>query len=133
MRDYTAGAHPLDPNDYDWQHAFECCGPPEDGEYGFNSPDVRRAHPQDTATSLAPFQRSDVELISAYSEGENDGPEWLCMGKLKDGRWFVLSAGCDYTGWDCQSGGSASVADDAATVVAFGLTDEQCARLAVSK
>lgn len=133
MRNQTAGEHPLDPNSYDWRYAFQCCGSvegePENEDYAFNTPDVRHAHPQDTETSLAPFQRADVEEVRAYEEGENDGPDWLCVGKLKDGRWFCLSAGCDYTGWDCQSGGSATVASDYTTLLAFGITDEQARRL----
>lgn len=52
------------------------------------------------------YSISDVEEIIAMAEGENDGADWIIFGKLKDGRWFTLSAGCDYTGWDCQAGGS---------------------------
>lgn len=63
-------------------------------------------------------------------DGENDGEEWLCVGRLKDGRWFILSAGCDYTGWDCQSGGQASVAVSFETLRRKGITDEQARRLA---
>lgn len=136
-RDEILDEHPLDPESYDWRKAFECCGPPEtDPDDGYswgadNDPDVRRAHPQDDTTSLEPFGRDAVEEIKAYANGENDGADWLCVGKLKDGRWFCLSAGCDYTGWDCQSGGSASVAPDYPTLAGYGLTDEQCRRLAL--
>jgi hypothetical protein len=139
MRDQVHDEHPLASDSYDWRKAFECCGPPEtDPEDGYawsadNDPDVRRANPQDDTTSLDPFQRSDVEEIKAYANGENDMAAWLCVGKLKDGRWFVLSAGCDYTGWDCRSGGSASVAPDYATLAAYGLTDEECRRLALRR
>lgn len=122
--------HPLDADSYDWRMAFQCCGPAEDDDYAHNSPDVRRAHPQDTTTSLAPFARADVEKVEAYSEGEHDGADWLCVGRLKDGRWFLLSAGCDYTGWDCQSGGQATVAPSFDTLLHSGITDEQRRRLA---
>lgn len=51
------------------------------------------------------FDIADVASITAFREGENDGANWLMYGTLKDGRHFYLSAGCDYTGWDCQAGG----------------------------
>ena len=31
---------------------------------------------------------------------ENLQRAWVIAGKTNDGRWFCLSAGCDYTGWD---------------------------------
>lgn len=46
------------------------------------------------------LDREDVASIIAMEEGENDGANWIMIGKLKDGRYFWLSAGCDYTGWD---------------------------------
>ena len=50
--------------------------------------------------STAKFDREDVESIFAIAEGKNDGPDWVCAGQLIDGRWFIIRAGCDYTGWD---------------------------------
>lgn len=52
------------------------------------------------------FAREDVAEIHGIREGENDGASWIIYGRLHDKRWFALSAGCDYTGWDCQAGGS---------------------------
>lgn len=52
-----------------------------------------------------------MQELYGISEGENDGQPWMCYGLLKDGRYFYLEAWCDYTGWDCQSGGSVTVAD----------------------
>jgi hypothetical protein len=49
-------------------------------------------------------------------------------GRLKDGRWFLLAAGCDYTGWDCQAGGVAKIADSREELEQYGITDEQKAR-----
>jgi hypothetical protein len=36
--------------------------------------------------------------------GHNDEDEWYWLGRLKDGRFFGAIGGCDFTGWDCQSG-----------------------------
>lgn len=44
---------------------------------------------------------SMVATVEDFDNGENDGAAWICFGTLKDGRWFRLAAGCDYTGWDC--------------------------------
>lgn len=80
---------------YDWKEAFAYAGEPE----SCRNPQVTPALPNDDI-SLTPFCRADVEAIIAQDEGKRDGRNWLCAGKLLDGRYFFLSAGCDYTGWD---------------------------------
>lgn len=47
----------------------------------------------------------DVEEVVAAVAGENDGPDWIALVRLKDGRFAKVFAGCDYTGWDCRAGG----------------------------
>lgn len=47
-----------------------------------------------------PFDPLDIEEIYGFADGENDGPDWICYGKLKDGRFFSARGGCDYTGRD---------------------------------
>lgn len=54
---------------------------------------------------------SDVAEIIHYREGENDCANWLFVLKLIDGRFAYVTAGCDYTGWDCRAGGDISYAD----------------------
>ena len=46
------------------------------------------------------FTIKDVAHIEDADEGENDGASWIMYGTLKDDRWFYLTAGWDYTGWD---------------------------------
>lgn len=111
---------PMD--DYDWREAFGCAGDPE-GE--FNSADVRRANPADSEISIAPFGRLDVEEVYAKQDGEADERDWMVLGKLKDGRYFFLSAGCDYTGWDCQSGGCAFVAGSREEIERYGMDQHE--------
>lgn len=54
-----------------------------------------------------------VEVIAA-DDGENDGANWIAILKVAGGPdslpYAFLSAGCDYTGWDCQASGSLSYA-----------------------
>lgn len=90
---------------YDWKEAFGYAGEPgteacrvSRGETG-PVPKGMSTLPGATV-STAPFTREDVVIILCMSEGENDGPPWVIAGALRDGRWFHLSAGCDYTGWD---------------------------------
>lgn len=123
--------HPLALDGWDWIKAFECAGPTEYEWGADNTPDLRRANPQDTTTSLAPFQRKDVALVHAFAEGEPDEASWLCLGKLNDGRWFLLRAGCDYTGWDCQSDGCVDVAPDLDTLLSYGASNDERERLGV--
>lgn len=75
------------------------------------------------------FSPADVVHIEAMAEGENDGDSWLICGQLMDGRWFALRAGCDYTGWDCQAGGSAQVARTRNEIIIYALTDAERERL----
>jgi hypothetical protein len=45
------------------------------------------------------FDVGDIAETIGTAEGENDGPDWVWIGRLTDGRFAGLSAGCDYTGW----------------------------------
>lgn len=107
-----------DPTDYDWASAWEVYG------------DVRSAHPT-SGVSLAGLSPDDVDVVLSADEGENDGPEWLLYGVAKDGRYFFLSAGCDYTGWDCQAGGTLTVAKTEREMLDFGMTKDNRDRLGV--
>lgn len=69
-------------NDYDWKEVFKYAGP---------------------------YSIKDVEEIIASSDGENDGEPWIGIYKMKDGKFLVLDASCDYTGWGCQEGGSHAI------------------------
>ena len=68
----------------DWEEVFK-----------YATPDSVVGESVDTT----PFSRDDVVQILHSEEGENDGPDWIVAGILQDGRYFVLRAGCDYTGW----------------------------------
>lgn len=113
---------------YDWREAFGYAGDPE-------ATNVSGYKPEPAAPGMtidtAPFGRLDVVKLYGISEGENDGPPWLCYGKLRDGRFFFLTAGCDYTGWDCQASGNAVVADTKRNIEKLGLDDEARRRLGV--
>ena len=83
---------------YDWSEAFGYAG--EKATCAGNGLHPERALPNDLDTSVEPFGRHHVKRVIALAEGENDGDNWLVVGELHDGRFFVLDAGCDYTGWD---------------------------------
>ena len=71
-----------------------------------------------------PFNKEEVGRIFHMRTGENDGNTWILVGQLDDSRFFVLEAGCDYTGWDCQASGQAWVSDSFANLEQFGYTDQ---------
>lgn len=58
---------------------------------------------------LAPFRLEDVAYVLAALMGENDGPSYYWIVAMKDRTYAYVTGGCDYTGWDCQSGGSAEI------------------------
>lgn len=85
-------------DDYDWQSVFEYAG--ETGENPpLGSQTVNPCVPG-CKVSLNGFTRLDVAEVIYIDEGQNDGDAWVLAGRLDDGRWFVLEAWCDYTGWD---------------------------------
>lgn len=49
------------------------------------------------------FSLKDITHIVAEVCGENDEYAWWWILKMKNRKFFLLSGGCDYTGWDCQS------------------------------
>jgi hypothetical protein len=106
-------------SDRDWAQAFGYAGEPD--QHG--SANVRAVI--GAAVPVTPFARRDVAYVVAKREGENDGVNWVCFGRLYDSRWFTLSAGCDYTGWDCQASGVALVAETAKQAVELGLSDDE--------
>lgn len=99
---------------YDWVEAF------------------KYATPTDVRTRKVTQQRGreDVAEVLALEDGDNDGPDWIGLFRMTDGKFMVLRAWCDYTGWGCQESGSADIADTLADVVAGGLTRDERHRLA---
>lgn len=121
---------------YDWEHVFQCCGAVEVSYMVGNEPEYSTAYNNPAVSAAAgsnasadPFQRVDVAEVIATADGANDEAAWLGVFRLKDGRFAFLSASCDYTGWDCQSGGHAIVSHDLQHLVQFGLGYEDRARL----
>lgn len=64
------------------------------------------------------FRLEDVAYVLASVMGENDGPEYFWLCAMKDHTYAVVSGGCDYTGWDCQSSGEAEIYPTMATALA---------------
>ena len=54
----------------------------------------------------------DLETIYAFQEGENDNEEWILLGQAQSGYYVFMEARCDYTGFDCQGGGTVALTDD---------------------
>jgi len=111
---------------YDWENAF--------GENNITLRYERTLTYRDDETlSTASFTREDVEELFHLVEGENDGPSWVSIGRLKDGRFFSIEAGCDYTGWDCQAGGSCTFSKTYEDVIQFGTGDSELERLGIPR
>ena len=103
-------------DDYDWEQAFAMASSKINPVINYTG-------------SLSPFDREDVDTIIAMDSGENDGNPWVGIFKLKDGRYVYLEAGCDYTGWDCQAGGSSWISDDLDHLWQFGTSHDSQNRL----
>ncbi len=111
--------------DYNWRHAFY------EAQFSTYGPDIdwRSGHekaPEEFALNHV------VEVIHAV-EGENDGPAWIAVCRMDDGRFCVMEAGCDYTGWDCQAGGSIAWYPTIADATGpLALNDDQRRRLGLA-
>lgn len=81
------------------------------------------------AFEYADFGIDEVKRVIAYDEGENDGDSWVLVAELNDGRFGYVDAWCDYTGWDCQAGGSSETADTFEKLQRFHLTSKIRRRL----
>ena len=113
-------------DDYDWAEVFG------EGGGGNCTPIQPNRSPMDKTTPIGAFSREDVAEIYGQVEGENDGPDWVVWGCLKDKRWFVARGGCDYTGWDCRASNSGDVASTKADIIRFGMSEDERVRFGVS-
>lgn len=52
------------------------------------------------------------EIVNMHAEvpGHNDEDNWYWILELQHNRYALTKAWCDYTGWDCQSGGESEIA-----------------------
>lgn len=104
----------------EWAYAIEC------------NPDGFDPSPTEGYRgSVAPFTFGDVARVIAYADGENDGPSWLVVLELADGRYVFADASCDYTGWDCQSGVRSVVAASLDNLIRWGIGSEERDRLGI--
>lgn len=81
--------------DYDWEEVFKYATPKVCEAGHKHGPAAVIGSP----VSTDPFTREDVSRIIAMQNGENDGDTWVGVFQLHDGRFAVIRAGCDYTGW----------------------------------
>lgn len=72
---------------------------------------------------------ADVTKVVCVDEGENDGPEWLAVFELSNGKFGFLTAGCDYTGWECQASGEWQEANSLDELITMHMTPDERERL----
>ena len=94
-----------------------------------NPSDLHGDYDWTEAFGFADFGITDVNEIIAISEGENDGEPWIGVFKLNNGRFAFLTAWCDYTGWDCQSGGDSYQNDSLASLIRWDMNSSARRRL----
>ena len=94
----------------DWDYAFGCCGTAVSVALG-------------STVNTTPFGRDEVADVIACADGDPDGPDWIGVFRLKDGRFTFISAGCAYSGWDVWSHGHSTVSHSLEHLIQFGMTD----------
>lgn len=108
-----------DLDDGNWEEVFK---------YANNPNDVCKH-----STTTLKYGREDVKKIVSMIDGIPDEDQWLGLFEMNDGKFLVVRAWCDYTGWGCQEGGSAEVADDLGTLILYGLTLSERAELGIKQ
>jgi hypothetical protein len=81
------------------------------------------------AIGFAPFGMAEIEDVIAMGCGANDEDSWVAVFRLSGDRFGYVDAWCDYTGWDCRSGGNGGVRDNLADLQRFEMTSQQRRRL----
>jgi len=105
--------------DYGFRHAFF------EAQHGFCGPDNYASDDCDSVLD-------DVVEVIASVEGENDGPSWVALVRLRDGRYCRMAAGCDFTGWDCQASGNLEFyATREELLSPLAITKEEASRLGI--
>jgi hypothetical protein len=83
---------------YDWGDSLDKTFPGQDAQ------DFSYACSYNDSGPTADKRVLDLRMIV---QGENEGADWIWMVRFETDRyepeWWVMVAGCDYTGWDCQS------------------------------
>lgn len=113
-------------DNYDWANVFAYCG--EDSGSGGRTAPAAPTNGSDGGPRC--YTREDVARILHRVDGENDGAEWWGVFEMEDGAFLLVSAGCDYTGWDCQASGNAWWADTLPILFQWGLGDAERAEAA---
>lgn len=67
---------------------------------------------------------TQFETVYFVRPGCNDGENWTFLIRHRNGYYVFFDAGCDYTGFDCQGGGSITYSRDGEKMWSLGLTDE---------
>lgn len=65
------------------------------------------------------YTLEEIADVLAEVPGHNDEDHWYWVLLLHDGRFVLTDAWCDYTGWDCQSGGESKIAESAEGAAMF--------------
>lgn len=75
--------------------------------------------------SCKAFTPDDIADLFAVAVEHGDYAETRvrATGRTNDGRYFFLAAGCDSTGWDCQSSCNVTFADSRSSLWTWALGD----------
>jgi hypothetical protein len=52
---------------------------------------------------FGPIEARRITRLRLLRQGERDATDWIWQVQVDGHEWHVAEAGCDYTGWDCQS------------------------------
>jgi hypothetical protein len=116
-------------DNYDWESAFGE-GPAEIGRRKIISRHTIE-YSEASKGKIKGILRDDVSKILYMQDGENDKKDWIGIFELKDGRLISVESGCDYTGWDCQAGGTVTVSYNLKDLIQYGVSENARKRFGI--
>jgi len=70
------------------------------------------------------LDHAQFDRVYYAKPGIPDEENWTFLVKHKNGYYIFFDAGCDYTGFDCQGGGTVEYCLDGNKMWFLGLTDD---------
>jgi hypothetical protein len=119
----------LELDNYDWEAAFGE-GPAEIGRRKIMSRHTIE-YSEASKGKIKSIKRDDVSKILYMQDGENDSVDWIGIFELKDGRFISVESFCDYTGWDCQAGGTVTVSYKLDDLIRYGVSEKARQRFGI--
>lgn len=103
MEDFSGYKPVVLPGSEDYWSAYEYGRELEKAFPGQDAGDFMYGNQYNTPRELERALAVGITNFICLHHGANDEDAWVWSVHLGDGSEWIVTGGCDYTGWDCQS------------------------------